>query len=251
MQCTLMPPHRDGHCDWCGLRLSGKRRRWCSDGCMKEFRRQHDWDTARDAALVRDGYKCQRCEVLTVGAFEEDWALLPSAPQRPRWEQYDDEGAFQKAIEEWSPRWKVFTIRVVKPLMPEVNHKTPLVGQGYAWGCVHHSDNLETLCHRCHVQVTKWQRSERKLANARKVYEQERARVLELADRAVLKTDAVRLPGSNPGAGTDEQEEESGRRSDQGSGSRDGATSGEGFGQLDVGGETDVGDDTEGIAGAW
>ena len=36
----------------------------------------------------------------------------------------------------------------------EVNHREPLVGRGYHSGCVHHPDNLEPLCHDCHVAET-------------------------------------------------------------------------------------------------
>jgi hypothetical protein len=43
----------------------------------------------------------------------------------------------------------------------EVHHIDPRCGQGYAAGCHHHLDLLETLCHRCHVGVTNAQRLER------------------------------------------------------------------------------------------
>ncbi len=43
----------------------------------------------------------------------------------------------------------------------EVNHIIPLNGRGYKWGCVHHLANLETLCHACHVVVTREQRAKR------------------------------------------------------------------------------------------
>ena len=36
----------------------------------------------------------------------------------------------------------------------EVNHIVPLEGIGYGDGCHNHLDNLETLCHGCHVIVT-------------------------------------------------------------------------------------------------
>ena len=36
----------------------------------------------------------------------------------------------------------------------EVNHRNPLVGRGYHAGCVHHPDNLEPLCHECHLVET-------------------------------------------------------------------------------------------------
>lgn len=44
----------------------------------------------------------------------------------------------------------------------EVNHIEPRVGKGYGWGCWNHQDNLETLCHDCHVAVTNAQRAERR-----------------------------------------------------------------------------------------
>mgnify|MGYP003950296153 CR=1 FL=1 len=40
----------------------------------------------------------------------------------------------------------------------EVHHVDPRRGQGYAAGCHHHLDLLETLCHACHVEVTNVQR---------------------------------------------------------------------------------------------
>jgi hypothetical protein len=43
----------------------------------------------------------------------------------------------------------------------EVNHIDPLVGRGYSMSCYHHQDNLEVLCHDCHVVVTNAQRRER------------------------------------------------------------------------------------------
>ncbi len=43
----------------------------------------------------------------------------------------------------------------------EVNHVIPRVGKGYGFGCHHHQDNLEVLCHACHVKVTNQQRQAR------------------------------------------------------------------------------------------
>jgi 5-methylcytosine-specific restriction endonuclease McrA len=40
----------------------------------------------------------------------------------------------------------------------EVNHINPVNGAGYDEGCAHHQENLETLCHACHVGVTAVQR---------------------------------------------------------------------------------------------
>lgn len=44
----------------------------------------------------------------------------------------------------------------------EVNHIEPRNGKGYRPGCHHHLDNLETLCHPCHVAITNEQRATRR-----------------------------------------------------------------------------------------
>ncbi len=44
----------------------------------------------------------------------------------------------------------------------EVNHRIPLVGSGYGPSHAHHLENLQVLCHQCHVKVTSAQRRMRK-----------------------------------------------------------------------------------------
>lgn len=46
----------------------------------------------------------------------------------------------------------------------EVNHIDPVLGAGYGLSCRHHQENLEVLCHACHVQVTSSQRESRRSA---------------------------------------------------------------------------------------
>lgn len=41
----------------------------------------------------------------------------------------------------------------------EVNHKTPILGRHDEGGCHHHVEDLETLCHRCHLIETARQRA--------------------------------------------------------------------------------------------
>jgi len=55
--------------------------------------------------------------------------------------------------------WACVTCGSKKDL--EVNHIQPRRGRGYDAGCAHHQENLETLCHDCHVKVTKQQRRDR------------------------------------------------------------------------------------------
>ena len=42
----------------------------------------------------------------------------------------------------------------------EVNHIVPRKGGGYQLGCHHHQDNLNVLCHTCHLEVTSQQARE-------------------------------------------------------------------------------------------
>lgn len=135
--CTLFQ-YRDepGVCDHCGRKLTGRQSRWCSPECAKVFQVNHYWQMARPAAITRDGNRCVKC----------GWApgdihaiVLPSG-QLCLWSY----AALSRGRPE--ENWL------------EVNHIVPLVGRGYTSGCVHHLDNLETLCHRCHVAVTKRQR---------------------------------------------------------------------------------------------
>lgn len=104
---------------------------WCSNDCGLAAARNHSWGFAQAEALKRDDYKCKRCG-------------------HQGGESYTDRGGKQHHYRRGHGM--------------EVNHIKPLVGRGYHNGCVHHQENLETLCHTCHVSVTKAQRAERKRA---------------------------------------------------------------------------------------
>ena len=39
-----------------------------------------------------------------------------------------------------------------------MNHIEPRNGEGYGIGCWNHQENLETLCHGCHLKTTAEQR---------------------------------------------------------------------------------------------
>ena len=51
----------------------------------------------------------------------------------------------------------------------EVNHIVPRNGGGYRFGCWNHHDNLETLCHDCHVEVSNLQRKKERRPPSRPV----------------------------------------------------------------------------------
>jgi len=141
----------EARCRWCDAGVAHRRsapagavdpsaRRWCSHRCLDEFRRNHWWDQAREAALVRDGGCCVRCgrgpEVATVAKL----FIRATVPM----------GVVDAARLWRTQEWQ----RLHQACQLEVNHIVPRRGGGYHAGCHHHLDGLETLCHRCHATVT-------------------------------------------------------------------------------------------------
>lgn len=141
--CILLPyDAAAGHCRVCGDKVAGGRRTWCGTECQEMYERNHYWQLARQAAVKRDKYRCVRC-----GWSIELGNLLPTG-------QY----VF------WS---RAILLNRGESNWLEVNHIVPLVGAGYGTGCVHHVAGLETLCHKCHVQVTRRQRIARARAKTK------------------------------------------------------------------------------------
>lgn len=58
--CDLASDTGPGTC-WCGGPLPARRSRFCTDSCGAEFYANHRWAQARQAALERAGYRCERC----------------------------------------------------------------------------------------------------------------------------------------------------------------------------------------------
>ncbi|HVF75505.1 MAG TPA: HNH endonuclease [Acidimicrobiales bacterium] len=119
--CPLAVGDNPGHCGWCGVVLKGRRTRWCSDEHRTAFANNHEWTAARKAAVERDGHACTRCD----------------------------------AHDRLGPDGMWIGVQL------QVNHIEPRCGRGYGNGCHHHLDNLETLCHPCHVETTNEQRRAR------------------------------------------------------------------------------------------
>ena len=116
-------------CHGCGGPIPRGRRVWCSNECQNHVIKNHVWGEARSAALKRDGYKCVVCSA-TKSRLRSYLGKL-YGPDHPK-------------------AWKE------GPL--EVNHIQPVNGRRRSVDCQNHQDNLETLCHDCHVSITKQQR---------------------------------------------------------------------------------------------
>lgn len=160
--------HQPGECTWCGKQVSGRRRTWCSDDCVHAALSRHDWNSAKTAALKRDGRRCTTC-----GRSPADLAVVLHllGQNAPRW-WWGGHGAtirvqrpirlashVAEALGRPDPtaadRLLVDTITAAAlDVRLEVNHIDPRRGGGYGPGCWNHLDNLETLCHRCHLDVT-------------------------------------------------------------------------------------------------
>ena len=109
-------------CHGCSGSIPRGRRVWCSNECERRIVTNHVWGEARYAVLSRDQFKCVIC-----GQDDKD----------------DVARAYHK--------------RHGKTIL-EVNHIQPVNGRRLTVSCANHQDNLETLCHDCHVAVTKQQR---------------------------------------------------------------------------------------------
>ncbi len=76
----------------------------------------------------------------------------------------------------------------------EVDHMVPLNGVRPDWGCVHHQDGLQSLCHSHHVRETKAQRRDGRIGT------EETARALRGRDdeRRIRQVQRDFVTKSNP-----------------------------------------------------
>ncbi len=143
--CALSPwSGADEQCRWC----SGPAREgegWCGHLCEDEYRRNHWWDHAREAAIVRDGACCVRCGLGPDAPTVAKLLLRALVPM-----------TMVEAARLWrSPEFR--SLQAASSI--EVNHVVPRRGGGYQAGCHHHVAGLETLCHPCHVAETNRQQA--------------------------------------------------------------------------------------------
>jgi hypothetical protein len=125
--CALARPSAGG-CAWCGAALPLGRRRWCRDACSEAFWKNHWWSLARQAAKRRDRWRCVRCG--------------RAAPKRPSAHAFAAREEYLAAFRGWRAARKTGRL--------EVNHREPCAGLHGTLSCLHHLDNLETLCVPCH-----------------------------------------------------------------------------------------------------
>lgn len=169
--CTMLPGDPPRTCHACETPLpltrSGrphKGRRWCSEECSRSWARNHVWAVARDAAVSRDGGRCVR----TDRHEDEETVRADLAAQaeelRAELDEYHRREISDHDYDLWRDllrRRRALDAELQERIGTrdlEVNHREPRNGDGYGVGCWHHLDNLETLCHGCHVEETTRQR---------------------------------------------------------------------------------------------
>lgn len=135
---------QDECCRWCN-EPARPGEGWCGLLCEDEYRRNHWWDQAREAALVRDGACCVRCGM---------------GPDSPTLAKLLLRALIPMSTVEAARLWRSPEFRALQAASGlEVNHRVPRRGGGYQAGCHHHLDQLETLCHPCHVAETNQQQA--------------------------------------------------------------------------------------------
>jgi 5-methylcytosine-specific restriction endonuclease McrA len=120
-------------CRWCRQVIAAPRRRtFCSDACVHEWRLRSSPSYVRDQVWKRDGGICRRCHA-DIGAALRAWRRgRPSKGLR----------AERRVWRAARPRW-------------EADHILPVADGGGECGL----ENYRLLCRACHVAVTaQWRR---------------------------------------------------------------------------------------------
>lgn len=119
-------------CGVCAAELSGRRINWCSDTHARWFSENHDWTSARYAAISAATLTLDNGRTMT---FCDQCRKVCGLFRGRPWTASRSEA--------------------------EVNHVLPRWGGGYGKGCWNHQTNLQVLCHGCHLSETAMQKRER------------------------------------------------------------------------------------------
>lgn len=117
-------------CRWCNLEVPKRRRTFCSDWCVHEWRVRTDPGYLREQVLARDKGVCAMCRVDTRAAFAE--------LKRSR-------GGFRmKLLARWGLK------RLNRRTLWDADHILPVAEGGGECDL----ENIRTLCLMCHRRVT-------------------------------------------------------------------------------------------------
>jgi 5-methylcytosine-specific restriction endonuclease McrA len=117
-------------CRWCAIEVPAKRRTFCSEWCVHEWRLRTDPGYLRDQVFRRDKGVCALCRVDTVEAHLQ--------LKRARGERREDR------LKKWG------LARVSRRSLWDADHILPVAEGGGECDL----DNIRTLCLICHRRVT-------------------------------------------------------------------------------------------------
>jgi 5-methylcytosine-specific restriction endonuclease McrA len=113
-------------CRWCGAEVAGRRRTFCGDTCVHEWKLRTDPCYLREQVFLRDRGVCAVCGVDTEALRKEKRKL-----------DYRARRQFEK---DWGSRRSLW----------DADHIVPVVEGGGECGLA----NMRTLCLKCHRMVT-------------------------------------------------------------------------------------------------
>lgn len=119
-------------CRWCGAEVAGRRRTFCSDGCVHEWRLRSSVSYLRECVLARDHGVCAACGTDTV-RLRRGVMRLPFAARMKRVRELIAAGMVVRGRKSW---W-------------EADHILPVAEGGDS-----SLDNIRTLCLPCHRSAT-------------------------------------------------------------------------------------------------
>ena len=117
-----------GPCRWCKGAVAGRRRTFCSDGCVHEWRLRSSTSYLRKCVLERDRGICALCDIDTVKQ-RRSVMRLPFAQRMSELQTMIDAGIISRRRKSW---W-------------EADHILPVVEGGDS-----NLENIRTLCIPCH-----------------------------------------------------------------------------------------------------
>jgi 5-methylcytosine-specific restriction endonuclease McrA len=148
-----LPKRQKGECRWCGASVSGRRRTWCSDECVRQYQIRASAATARHEVFRRDRGVCVLCrletEVVKPRLEAELRRRIAEGPplETTRWRVSVQHGDILMTIRIHYSGWPL-SARL--PALWQADHIIPVAEGGGACGL----DNLRTLCWRCHPRET-------------------------------------------------------------------------------------------------
>jgi len=119
-------------CRWCKGAVSGRRRTFCSDACVHEWRLRSSPTYLRKCVLKRDKGVCALCD-LDTHTLRRKVMRLPLSDRKRELDSLAEHGMIHQRRKSW---W-------------EADHIVPVVEGGDS--CL---ENIRTLCIPCHRGVT-------------------------------------------------------------------------------------------------